>query len=242
MIEKNGFAALPDPVRWSEGMLLSPQHMQQADIYWEQQLAHRNQLLQPYGWGLLSLDYDGAALITGRLVVTSVHAVMPDGLVVRWDEKLECDLKSGWKDGAPLRIWLRVPVRADGGSCSNTSIQRYRPIGGDVKVDENTGDNPVPVGRQRPLLSLFAGDLVPANYVAFPLCEIERDPSDGFQLGAYHPPMLRMSAAAFLGAHDLGDRLMKLAATVRDRIRDLAYARGADDDLKLLDAESRRQL
>ena len=56
---------LPEAIQWSEGMLLSPQHMQQNDIYWQRQFSHLFALMQPHGWGLADLAFDESAR-TGR--------------------------------------------------------------------------------------------------------------------------------------------------------------------------------
>lgn len=52
---------LPDMVPWSEGMLLSPQHLQQNDLYWQEQLRFRLQQALPHGWGLLLLELDAVS-------------------------------------------------------------------------------------------------------------------------------------------------------------------------------------
>jgi len=44
---------LPEPVQWSEGMLLSPHHFQQNHIYWEAQMQHQMGWIQPNFWGLI---------------------------------------------------------------------------------------------------------------------------------------------------------------------------------------------
>ena len=43
----NKAACIDDPLLWTEGMLLTPQHLQQNDLYWERQSLHQMQQLQP---------------------------------------------------------------------------------------------------------------------------------------------------------------------------------------------------
>ena len=43
----------PQRVVWSEGMLVSPQHLQQQDLYHERLLDERIAALAPYRWGVV---------------------------------------------------------------------------------------------------------------------------------------------------------------------------------------------
>lgn len=244
-------ALLPEAVQWSEGMLLSPQHMQQNDIYWSHQLRHLAACLQPHYWGILDLDYDETALAAGMLKLERLHAVMPDGVPVQYPghltdglgQPLELDLKKveGWTDG-PLRIYLGMPVRAEGAASITSRIQRFDPVPGALEADENTGESRIEVGRLRPRLQLLPGIRVPAKFEAFPLLEIVRDAGGHFRVGPYHPPMLRVGAAAFLGQEQLGLRLSALTETIRAKIRDLVGGREVDDNIARLDNEARQQL
>ena len=110
---------LPEAIQWSEGMLLSPQHLQQNDIYWQRQFRHLFALTQPDGWGLADLAYDEAALAKQVVRVTRLHAVLPDGLVVQYpawhDGALDLDLsQTDWQQQSALRVSLAVPVRDKG--------------------------------------------------------------------------------------------------------------------------------
>ncbi|RYZ41843.1 MAG: type VI secretion system baseplate subunit TssK, partial [Myxococcaceae bacterium] len=48
----------PQRVVWSEGMFMSPHHLQQLDIYHEALLDTRLGSLEPYPWGVVSLAFD----------------------------------------------------------------------------------------------------------------------------------------------------------------------------------------
>ena len=66
--------SVPEAVSWSEGMLLSPQHFQQNDIYWHALLQHHLSVLQPHCWGVLELALDPTELVKGRVVVERLRA------------------------------------------------------------------------------------------------------------------------------------------------------------------------
>ena len=74
-------------VVWSEGMLVSPQHMQQQDLYHERLLDERIAALSPYRWGVVSLEIDAGALGSGQLRVTRFLGVLPDGLYLSFEGK-----------------------------------------------------------------------------------------------------------------------------------------------------------
>ena len=72
----------PQRVVWSEGMLVSPQHLQQQDLYHERLLDERIAALAPYRWGVVSAEIDPGALGTDQLRVTRFVGILPDGLYV----------------------------------------------------------------------------------------------------------------------------------------------------------------
>ncbi|HKQ30729.1 MAG TPA: type VI secretion system baseplate subunit TssK [Burkholderiales bacterium] len=219
---------VPDRVQWSEGMLLTPQHFQQDDIYWHALLTHQMSQLQPYYWGLLDLKIDEAAIRTGKVRVLSLHAVMPDGLIVQYpapgqDDSLMRDVstEAALRENKPLKIHLVVPVRTEGAASRSSSIQRYDSTAGELELDENTGQERTEVCRLRPRLDLFAGDKVPAKYVSLPLLELRRDLGGHFNLTEYHPPLLRTGASRFLGDAGLAARLATLTTQIRSKAREL---------------------
>ena len=68
-------------VVWSEGMLLQPQHLQQAERHADHA---RHVLLRgttPYAWGFCELEIDAAALSLGKLALVRAVGVFGDGTV-----------------------------------------------------------------------------------------------------------------------------------------------------------------
>lgn len=240
--------ALPDAVQWSEGMLLSPQHLQQNDIYWHAHVRARLASLDPDSWGLHALEIDTRALADGVLMVRGLRAVLPDGLMLEYpmaDERraLSLDLKDALPvDGAPLRVWIGVPRRGGDAARQDGFMQRYDSLAGEPAVDENTGGNPVPVPRLRPVLALLADPAMLSRFSACPLLEVYRDVDGHIRLGGYHPPALRLGALAFLGEDGLARRLPELARKVSAKVRELAGQRDDLDDEALLSQENRQHL
>jgi type VI secretion system protein ImpJ len=67
-------------VMWTEGMFLQPQHFQQQDRFAGRQLDGRIAATVAWPWGFVALQVDDAALLQGRILVSSARGVLPDGL------------------------------------------------------------------------------------------------------------------------------------------------------------------
>ncbi|GEN22976.1 type VI secretion protein [Halomonas cupida] len=69
-------------VMWSEGMFLQPQHFQYQDEYHQHQLSEASQRAGAFNWGVQELSVDVDALAQGRLQLTRLKLVFPDGTLV----------------------------------------------------------------------------------------------------------------------------------------------------------------
>ena len=68
------------PVIWSKGTFLSPQHMQIQDRFTESVLQFRLEALQFRPWGFSRLKINQEALASGRLAIHETSGLFPDGL------------------------------------------------------------------------------------------------------------------------------------------------------------------
>lgn len=247
---------LPDAVQWSEGMLLSPQHLQQNDIYWHEHLRHRLDCITPHYWGVGQLTLDHAALIKGVVSITRLECVLPDGLAVDFDgsrhhypfTSLDTQVDALCKpDGKPVRIWLVVRERGAAAAKMDNPERRYDSLHGEPLADENTGDGEIMVQRLRVRLKLHAEDAgkpAPAGRSACPLLEVARDAQGHLRLTGYHPPLLRLEASAFQGEQGLQRRLTDFTHGLWAKMDELAGGRDDDkpEDESVLSTENRRHL
>lgn len=196
-----------EPIQWSEGMLLSAQHFQQNDIYWHQQLAHRIHCSRPYAWGLWDLELNDSNLRQGRVCVTRLEALLPDGLAIQYPANIEdndlaplevADHPALRGPNGRLTVHLAVPKRMRGAASDHSDLRRYKPVPGGTALDENTGSSEIELERLRACLMLLPADEVTGGHEHIPLLEIERVGKE-FALSRYHPPLLRAKAASFLG-------------------------------------------
>jgi len=206
----------PHRVVWSEGMLVSPQHLQQSDLYHEQLLDVRLSALMPQTWGVLTVDLDLGALQADQLRVSRFLGILPDGLYL--------DFEAGDPEAPPARtigghfppaqpildVYLAVPKEREGvpsvtteskdGEEAATGVRRTRFSAATQPVGDMTGeaaDLPISFA-QRNICVLF-GDEVRDDYDAIKIAEIVRTanntlaPSDAFV-----PSALSISASSFL--------------------------------------------
>jgi type VI secretion system protein ImpJ len=74
----------PNAVAWLEGMFLRPQHLQQQTEYLEGRLHEQLRMVDPYHWGVKSIELDEEALSDHRVEIRALVAVLPDGTLVRY--------------------------------------------------------------------------------------------------------------------------------------------------------------
>src|SRR5215471_6053027 len=69
------------PVIWSKGTLLTPQHLQLQDRYFEDVLSFHLNALHFEPWGFKELRIDQTALGKGVLALSRASGILPDGLL-----------------------------------------------------------------------------------------------------------------------------------------------------------------
>ncbi|RDS79923.1 hypothetical protein DWU98_15910 [Dyella monticola] len=238
---------LPEAVSWSEGMLLSPQHFQQNDIYWNALLRHQMSVLQPYYWGVLSLSVKREALGRKSVEIESLRCVMHDGLVIEYpghfgSQELKVQINEDDFDAqGKAVVQLSVPIRGKGAASDIGDMQRYVTVTGSLETDENTGTDEIPVERMCPKISLIKGKSVAACYCALPLLEVSGG-SGGLRVTAYHPPMLRLSACVFQGDASLRQMLKLLSGELWRKYRELLGVRIDDRGEPRYDGEFNLQI
>ncbi len=95
---------------------MSPQHFQQHDRWVERLVDERASGLLPAAWGLRRIAIDEQALALGRIVVTSLRAILPDGTVVRAPEDVALPPARKVSTGdAGMPVKLVLPLRAGDG-------------------------------------------------------------------------------------------------------------------------------
>src|SRR5579884_4217046 len=108
------------PVLWSKGTFLTPQHLQLQDKFLEDSMNFRVQALNFCAWGFSELVLDQELLTEGQLAVSRASGIFPDGLIFEIpgsdtpppSKTLAEFFDPGMKD---LDIYLTVPDYKDKG-------------------------------------------------------------------------------------------------------------------------------
>ncbi|WP_431854393.1 type VI secretion system baseplate subunit TssK [Azospirillum sp.] len=213
-----------DPIQWYEGMLLSPQHFQQAWLRQDGLLHYHLGRLSPFHYGVRTLKVDQAMLVVGVFRILALEAVLPDGLVVTHpaggaDLQVSLVPYADQLKDAPATVHLVVPVYKPGAAAGG-ELARYRSVEGEPVVDENTGDNEQAMARLQPRVSLLVGEEVPQKYAALPIARVTyRD--EAFQLTDYLPPAFSAPPDSPLAdsCRTIAKRLREKAAFLAGRLR-----------------------
>jgi type VI secretion system protein ImpJ len=204
---------IPDAVQWHEGMLLSPQHFQQADLRADALRGYLAQATTPFGWGVRRWDFDKAALEAGRFSLTELEAIMPDGLLILYPTAepanapaLDLDLKPLLANGAAQSLAVHVTVAAQSWQSERAGTgkkQRFREVVGAEVADANTGDNAILIPRLLPNLVLERTDgplnpPSPARLVSLPLAILKFDGQRFTKSDDFEAPRLRVADGTLL--------------------------------------------
>jgi len=172
-----------NPIQWYEGMLLMPQHFQQADIRMESLLTYYASKMSPFFWGLCQIKIDPALLTAGTFRLLELEAIMPDGLLIsEMASTLQLDLLPFREQlqETPHFIYLCVPYLRENAADLSGDLPRYASHMNTRIVDINTGDQPIDIPRLMPNLSLQLGQEPPPHYTAMPIAQVSYDTKSFF--------------------------------------------------------------
>jgi type VI secretion system protein ImpJ len=196
-------------VLWSEGLFLTPQHLQQWDRYHEGLLDRRLKGTDPFGWGVVDLKINEDALTNGELLVSRLSAVLSDGLIIDFPE---FDEPPPPRSIAPffearkgtLAVYVGAPAARPGKAASRfdesnaSGPTRYRRKF--VKlVDDSTGSSERDVACAVKDVSLLLEGEPLDDYVTIKVAEIEKTATGAFKVReSYVPPCLFIAASPYL--------------------------------------------
>jgi len=194
-------------VLWNKGLLLSPQHLQLHDRYFEDQLGFQMGALVKYPWGFTSLTVDPEAAEGGVLSLPSASGIMEDGLLFDFPDADPAPdsktLDDFWKpDQRSMTAYLAIPeYRAGDRNVSGDGPVSRTRYSAEVSYrrDENTGvaERPVEVARKN-LRLLVEGESM-EGMTTLPVARILRDANGAQSLDpSFIPPLLDYAASEHL--------------------------------------------
>jgi type VI secretion system protein ImpJ len=198
-----------EPVIWTKGTFLSPQHMQLQDRFLESMLQFHLDHLAFRPWGFRSLSINQEALTAGSLAISSASGIFPDGLLFDIpnadpapEPKLLLDVFDA--DQTALDVYLAIPQHRERGLNVATA---QRDIGARYRAefelfrDENTGlaEKPVQVARKN--LRFLVQDESQEGFSVLRVARVGRTPAGTFELEPrFVPPLLDFAASDYLTA------------------------------------------
>ncbi|MBV8070919.1 MAG: type VI secretion system baseplate subunit TssK [Acidobacteriaceae bacterium] len=196
-----------EPVIWSKGTFLTPQHLQIQDRFLENTLQFQLEALSFRPWGFREWRVDQQALSTGTFALSAASGIFPDGLLFDIPDSdagppprsiVDCfDV-----DSDSLDIYLTIPpYREKGLNVSGSEWNgdtRYR---ADFVLmrDENTGlaEKPVQIGRKN--FRFLTGQELREGSSALRAARVQRTATGTFHLDPlFVPPVLDFAASPYL--------------------------------------------
>jgi len=232
-------------VIWSEGMFLTPHHIQQWELHQAGTLNSRLRSLIPYNWGFseLSIDHDGLA--NGNFTLLTCKGIFQDGNIFdipdsdvapsprKIDEHFQPNMDS-------IDIYIAIPLeRNNAANCllsGGKATRETRYIEDAVNAtDYNTGENERQIAVARKNIKLLFQDELTDEYEILKIARLMRTSTGAFGLhNEYIPPCLNISCSIrLLGVvrslfEILTAKSNELSAQCRQRTSDV-YEFGATD-------------
>jgi type VI secretion system protein ImpJ len=225
------------PVLWTKGVLLSPQHLQTQDRFLEDLIQFQLSGLTYCPWGFHRLEIDHEALAAGSFAISRASGIFPDGLL--FDLPLNDPapspkvLEGAWEqDQTELDIYLAVPeYRTSGHNVAVSAGDSSARYAAEVLLrrDENTGlaEKPIQVAKKNFRL-LLQGESLEGNST-LRVARVRRSTTGDLSLDPqFVPPLIDIAASDFIVAiarrlvEILSARSSVLAGTRRQKNQSLA--------------------
>lgn len=215
---------IEQPLFWYQGMFLQPQHFRQNDVRLEHLMASTLSLIQPYGWGLISLQLSESSLTAYQCRFEQLSLRFPDGTLIHYpgnavSETRPLNVSDFSKNGRVLYVGVKhsIPGESDvqvyDTDTENISINARYIVHSEPEILEDSQSN-APQATVRPLsygLRLFWEDEIDNQtaYVLLPVCRFELE-GDRFRTSElYIPPCVQIGAS---------QSLMRLLENIRDEL------------------------
>src|SRR5579864_482488 len=204
------------PVIWSKGTFLSPQHLQIQDRFIESILQFRTETLQFRPWGFSKLKINHEALQGGSFAILEAAGMFADGLLFDIPESdpappVKPLAQFFEQDQTTLDVFMAIPNhRVSGVNLSMRERALDTRYLAEVSAfrDENTGTSEKPVQLARKNFRLLVEGEPKGGSVTMPVARVVRT-GDQFSLDPkFAPPLLDFSANDFL--YSIARRLIEI--------------------------------
>jgi type VI secretion system protein ImpJ len=208
------------PVIWSKGTFLTPQHLQAQDRFLESVLQFRVDALNFKPWGFKELELDQAKLANGILAIHRASGLFPDGMPFYIPDSdaappVKPLMNYFGPDQKTLDVYLSIPnYRVAGTNLSSAERNLDTRFLASVTTfrDENTGLTERPVQIARKNLRLLAEGEPQRGSIALRCARVQKSEAGNIQMDPHFaPPLLDFAASEFLLS--IARRLIELLTT-----------------------------
>ena len=169
---------LQDSILWHDGMMLTAEHFEQLTGRLEKIIWYHTQLIKPYYWGVTNIEIDETLLTHGRLAITKLDAILPDGLIIHISpenqDSPQLDLARLFSDNSQktVKICLLVPPESDDNASDSTGTARYKQVKPQIINNETNQDSNDDIPLRRPNVLLQSIEDLENIDSAVPLVQI----------------------------------------------------------------------
>ena len=190
---------VPEQIMWHDGMLLSPQHFQQAFKRCENILRYQNFENAPFPFGIKTFKYEETSFSSGVLKIEELECTFQDGLEYYYNSSmdstpLQFDL-TPYKEALskqPLTLTICVPKIQNKNNILNSNFSRYKSVNIDTYAfDENTGEDEIFIPRIKANICFLFEHEVTSNYIALPIAKIHLENSF-YKTKTFSPPSTKV--------------------------------------------------
>lgn len=194
------------PIVWSKGTALAPQHLQSQDRFFESSLQFRLDALSFRPWGFLNLTIDNQALAAGSFAIARASGVLPDGLLFEFPETDDLPPakpldKAFTEDSREADVYLSIPEQKERGinvSSGPDPTARYRSETVLLR-DETTGLAERPVQLARKNFRFLTGNELREGYSVLHVARVLLSESNDYSSDpSFVPPLLNLHASPHL--------------------------------------------
>lgn len=195
------------PVIWSKGTFLTPQHLQIQDRFIESSLQFYLQSLIFQPWGFRQLSIDQEALSNGSFYLTQASGIIADGLLFDIPDSDAAppprDITGCFEvDSDSLNLYLAIPpYREKGMNVSSGQIQGDTRFRAEYTMmrDENTGLSEKPIQVARKNFRILTENELREGNSALRVATVQRTPAATYRLDpVFVPPLLDFAANPYL--------------------------------------------
>lgn len=192
---------------WTEGLFMTPQHLQQSDLYHEALVHARVHAVMGYDWGITSAQFDERALAAGQFKVITCHGIFPDGTPFFLGDRGEDQIEARPLEGAfpaaleALDVFLGIPNPRE--TAANVALDpakagpAMRYVVSQVTVpDLNSGRNDQSLTWARSNLRLIFGTEARDAFQTVRIAQLVRDRTGAIVVRkSFIPPILHIGAS-----------------------------------------------